>query len=90
MSEVIDAKQSQSVLSDRRRALFNFPDNVDTHPFWAFVEALGLDKYLVDVPQEDECLFEPNACTEKAMRDVRAGKVYKAQSTDDLLKQILG
>lgn len=33
---------------------------------------------------------EPNATTLRAIEDVRAGKTYKAASTEDLIKQILG
>lgn len=32
----------------------------------------------------------PNATTVKAIDDVRNGKTFKASSTDDLFKQILG
>ena len=32
----------------------------------------------------------PNATTVKAIEDVRNGKTFKASSTDDLFKQILG
>ena len=32
----------------------------------------------------------PNATTVKAIEDVRSGKTFKASSTDDLFKQILG
>lgn len=32
----------------------------------------------------------PNATTQKAIDDVRNGKTFKAASTDDLFKQILG
>ena len=32
----------------------------------------------------------PNAITVKAIDDVRNGKTFKASSTDDLFKQILG
>lgn len=32
----------------------------------------------------------PNDTTVKAIEDVRKGKTFKASSTDDLFKQILG
>ncbi len=66
---------------------------------WLMIQSLPLrnkkwlTERLIENVRSEEGLteeYEPNACTVKAMQDVRAGKVTYVSSVDELFDQILG
>ena len=43
----------------------------------------------LSIASTEELAYEPNACTLRAIKASREGKVHRAQSADDLIDQIL-
>ena len=67
MLATTDVNITETADFENRRVLFDFPQDVDTHPFWAFVKALGLDEYIVE--DDDSWLDDP-----KVMESIRRGE----------------
>mgnify|MGYP004444820619 FL=1 len=63
--------------------------NRDRAIFREMARRMGWETKRIRNIKEEE-IYEPNATTLSAMQAVRAGKVYKASSAEDLINQILG
>ncbi|MCF0207236.1 MAG: hypothetical protein HUK15_07400 [Bacteroidales bacterium] len=74
--------------SGNRRVLFDFPKGVDTHPFWAFIKALGLDKYIVE--EDNSWLEDPTVMESihKGEQDIAEGRATKMSSKE--IRTLLG